>query len=212
MTSPGEPPLSAPDLIGPISILNQPVSGPRSARRRHNRTFAHVHLVVELKSSAVTPTAVPVLQRLEALLGMRKIVEAADLIRLAGWTLHAFSARGFRRVDHWEVAPGGWLPLPEASARRPTEEPVGHLLKILESDAARSIAQARTFSVRLSDFHGNHADVIVRRVHRARRPAIELDLRGIWTRSDVEDLKGAFSERLPVVRTTVTKFQYAAGK
>src|SRR5208282_578565 len=176
MSSPGEPPLSAPDLIGPVSILNQPVSGPRSARRRHNRPFAHVHLEVDLMAGTVTPTAVPVLQRLEALLGMRKIVEAADLVRLAGRTLHAFSARGFRRVDHWEVSPGGWLPLPEPSTRRSREELVGHLLKILESDAASSVASARTFSVRLSDFHGNHADVIVRRVHRARRPAIELDL------------------------------------
>jgi hypothetical protein len=213
MTSPGEPPpLAAPGLIGPISILNQPISGPRSARRRKNRPFAHVHLNVDLQSEPGELPPVPALQQLENLLSGRRIVEAAGLVRMAGGTLHAFSARGFRRVAHWEVAPGGWLPLPEPTRRPSKEETVGHLAKILESDQARSIEKARTFSVRLSDFNGNHADVVVRRVHGKRRPAISLDLQGYWTREDLEKLKGALADRLPVAHSEVTKFQYTVEK
>jgi hypothetical protein len=212
MSGQGEIPLSAPDVIGPISIVNQPVSGPRSARRQKNRPYAHVHLEVQLKSDQIDPSKVRALQRLENLLGMRKIVEAAGLLRLAGGTLHALSARGFRRVDHWEVSPGGWLPVPPRTPRPGKEETVGHLVKILEGENANAVARARAFSVRLSDFHGNHADVAVLRVHRQHHPAISLDLHGYWTRADLEDLKGALSDRLPVLHTTVTKFQYASEK
>jgi len=212
VTSPGEPPLSAPDLIGPISIVNQPVSGPRSARRRKNRPYAHVRLDVELQPGPIGKSALPALQRLEQILGVRPIHEAAGLLRLAGGTLHAFSARGFRTVDHWELSPGGPLPVPPRSARPRKEETLGHLAKAVESDESGAFARARSLSVRVSDFHGNHAEVTVRQVHRQHRAAISLDLRGFWTREDLDGLKGALSERVPVLRSTVSKFQYATGK
>jgi hypothetical protein len=212
MTDQGEIPLAAPGLIGPISILNQPVSGPRSARRQKNRPYAHLHLEVQLKSDQVDPSPVPAQQRLETLLGVGKIVEVAGLLRMAGGTLHALSARGFRRVDHWEVSPGGWLPVPPRSPRPGKEETVGHLVKILEGENATAVAKARSFSVRLSDFHGNHVDVVVLRVHRQSHPAISLDFRGYYTRNELEALKGALSDRLPVLHTAITKYQYAAEK
>ncbi|MCI4372706.1 MAG: hypothetical protein L3K02_03580 [Thermoplasmata archaeon] len=158
------------------------------------------------------PTATSsVLRRLEEWVGLRKIVESADLIRLTGATLHAMSSDGFRRVDHWEVSPGGWLPLPEHSARPGRDESVGHLLAALESDDGHSIARARSFSMRLSDFKGKHADVVVRRTHRKGRHSISLDLRGHWTRDEVGRLKGALADRLPVEHSEITKFQYADG-
>ena len=67
---------------------------------------------------------------------------------------------------------------------------------------------ARSFSASLSGPSGNRADVVVRRVHRERRHALSIDLWGLWDRSSVKDLERAVSERLPVTRTAMTKFQY----
>lgn len=212
MSPPREPALSAPDLIGPTSILDQPTQGPRAARRRRNRPYSHVHLEIDLARAPTADPKVPVLERLEEVLGIQEVVESADLIRLTGGTLHALSARGFRRVDHWEVSPGGWLPLPEPSARPGTDEPVGQLLAALASDEWRSLAQARSFSVRLSALQGKHADVVVRRTHRPGHHSLSLDLRGVWTREEVAGVRGALAERLPVEHSEITKFQYATGK
>jgi len=99
------------------------------------------------------------------------------------------------------------------AARRPgadpdAAEPVGALLATLESDAGSSIDSARSFSARLSDLSGGRVDVTVRRVHRERRHALTVDLWGSWTKAAAQDLIGSISERLPVVRSTMTKFQY----
>ncbi|MCI4325972.1 MAG: hypothetical protein L3K00_08910 [Thermoplasmata archaeon] len=153
------------------------------------------------------PTGVPVLERLAESLNANKIVEKGSLIVLAAGTLHALSARRFRRVDHWEISPGGWLPPPSPGKEPDGEEPVGHLVKALESDAAASVGSARSFSARLSDLAGARVDVIVRRVHRGNH-ALSLDLWGSWTQAAVDDLTGSLSARLPVTRTTMTKFQY----
>ena len=74
----------------------------------------------------------PVLRQFERLLRERSVVEPADLLRLSAGALHACSTRGFRRVDHWEFVPGGWLPLPEPT-HASLAEPVGHLLRALSS-------------------------------------------------------------------------------
>jgi len=206
VSAPKPPALSAPGLIGPTSILNQPTSGPRSARRKKNRPYSHVHLEVDLERPAAPDT--PALRRLEELLGLRRIEESADLIRLTGATLHALSALGFRRVDHWEVAPGGWLPLPDRSGRPKSDEPVGHLLDALASDDWGPIAQARSFSLRLSGIGGKHADIVIRRAHRRSRHSVSLDLHGTWTHDEVERLRGALAARLPVQRSEMTKFQF----
>jgi hypothetical protein len=149
-------------------------------------------------------------KRLEAALAERRIVENADLVWLTARTLHALAARQFRRVDHWEVAPGGWLPPPElGSARSNAAEPVRQLLAALESGRGPSLARVRSISLRVSDLHRNHADVTVRRVHRQRRHALSVDLWGSWTKETIGELVGALAERLPIERTTMTRYQYA---
>jgi hypothetical protein len=159
---------------------------------------------------ATKPTeGAPFLQRLESVLSEKELVESADLLRLAGATLHAFAARRFRWIDHWEVQPGGWLPLPERKSHRAPEEPVGELLKALESGTWAPAAKARSFAVRLSDRSGNRADIVVRRVHRRRRHALSLDLWGRWTNATIDDVTGSLSTRLTVSRSTMTKFTYA---
>jgi hypothetical protein len=207
---PPEPPaLSAPDLIGPISILKQPISGPRSNRRSRNRPYSHAHLEIDLKAEAPPSEGVPLLQRLGAILSEKDLAESANLLLLAAGALHALSARRFRWIDHWEISPGGWLPLPERKSHRDPEEPVGDLLKALESGAWAPAARARSFAARLSDRSGNRVDITVRRLHGKSRHAISLDLWGSWTKATIEDLTGSLSSRLPVSRSTLTKYQYA---
>jgi hypothetical protein len=204
-------PLSAPGLIGPNSILNPPWSGPRASRRTRARPFRHVHLEGDLGAGPARTTSLPLWEHLEAVLSERRIVESADLVWLAARTLHALASRRFRRVDHWEVAPGGWLPPPEVgSARSKGTEPVGQLLEALESGAVSPLAKARSFSVRMSDLRRNRADITVRRVHRPRRHALSVDLWGYWTKETINELVGALAERLPLSRTTITRYQYAS--
>jgi hypothetical protein len=212
MSGSNEPALSAPGLIGPISIVNQATSGPRVLRRGKHRPYSHVHLEIDLARKPVPSSGAPALRRLEENLGLRRVVESADLVLLTGGTLHALSARGFRRVDHWEVSPGGWLPLPDPSRRPGRDEAIGHLIQAVESDTGPSIAGARSFGIRLSGIGGKHADVTVRRTHRSGGHSISLDLRGTWTREEVEALKGALADRLPVERSKMTRYQYAYGK
>jgi hypothetical protein len=204
-----EPALAAPGIGGPNSIEGPGVSGPRSARRSRNRSYSHVHLEVDLAPEPKDSAGIAPLERLAELLSAKNIVEQGTLIVLAAATLHALSARRFRRVDHWEISPGGWLPPARPGKDPEAEEPVGHLLKALESDSGASVGSADSFSAQLSDLAGGHVDVIVRRVHGGHGHALTLDLRGDWTPAAVKDLTGALSERLPVLRTTMTKFQYA---
>jgi hypothetical protein len=203
-------PLSAPGLIGPNSILNPPWTGPRAGRRTRNRPFSHAHLDLDLRAESARITSLPLWKRIEAFLAERKIVENADLVWLAARTLHALASRQFRRVDHWEVTPGGWLPPPQFASLRPDDaESVGQLLSALESGGGPTIAKARSFAVRVSDLHRNRADITVRRVHRQRRHAISVDLWGSWTKETIGELVGALADRLPIARTTMTKYQYA---
>lgn len=204
-----EPALAAPGIGGPNSIEGPGGSGPRSARRSRNRSYSHVHLEIDLDPKPKDPAGEAPLERLAEWLNAKKIVEQGTLIVLAAATLHALSSRRFRRVDQWEVSPGGWLPPPRPGKVPEAEEPVGHLLEALESDGGASVGSARSFSATLSDLAGGKVDVVVRRVHGSLGHALTLDLRGNWTPAAVKDLTGALSERLPVIRTTMTKFQYA---
>jgi hypothetical protein len=132
-----------------------------------------------------------------------------DLLHLTVSTLHALASRRFRRVERWEVTPGDSLPPSARTAPHDAEEPVGDLVKALESEAWAPLAESRSFSFRLTDMQGNHAEVVVRRAHRIWRHSLSIDLRGSWTRAEINALKGSLSERLPVARSTLTKFQYA---
>jgi hypothetical protein len=197
--------ISAPDLTGPTSFLDWPADA-RPARRGHRtRPFRHVLLEVDLEPEVVREPGLPVFRQMEALLRERQVVEVEDVLRLTAGLLHALSAQGFTRVDHWEVFPGGWLPLPEPRHDRRTE-PVGHLLHALASDAWRRIATARSFAVRLSGTGPIRVDATVRRVHRERHHSISIDLWGHITRTDVRDLFDSLRTRLPVLRVRVAAF------
>lgn len=197
--------LSAPDLTGPTSIVLWPTALAPSRGRRSPRSFAHVHLEVDLEPEVIREPGLPVFRQLEALIREREVVEIGDLLRLSAEVLHALASQGFSRVDHWETRPGGWLPLPEASHPQ-IIEPVGHMLRALKHDRWKRLAGARSFAVRLSGTGPNRADLVVRRVHRERLHTVSLDLRGKWSQTSVRDLVGAIRRRLPVLRSEVTAF------
>ena len=199
---------SAPGLIGPTSILEWPTAAAGTRARRAPPTFAHVRVEIDLSHEIVREAGVPVLRQIEALLKEREVVEVSDLLRLTAGLLHALSAEGFSRVDHWEATPGGWLPLPEPSHDR-RQEPVGHLLRALASEEWRRLAEARAFAIRLSGPARIRADAVVRRVHRERSHTLSIDLWGRFSKTVVHDLIGAVRERLPVNRSQVVSFAYA---
>jgi hypothetical protein len=204
-----EPALAAPGIGELLASQRSAISGPRSSRRHRNRSYSHVHLEVDLAPELKDPAGVPALEQLAGLLREGKIVEQGTMIEMAGAALHALAARRFRRVDHWEVAPGGWLPPPESSKDPEDSEPVGELLKTLESGRLPTKSAIASFSARLSNLSGARVDMILRHVHREGRHALSLDLWGAWSPADVKALEGAISTRLPVVRSEMTKFQYA---
>jgi hypothetical protein len=205
---PPPPPISAPDVTGPVSILNWPTVAAGSRRTTKPRAMAHVELEVDLRHERYEAPAIPVLQQLEQLFRERSVVEEGDLLRLTAASLHALAARGFTRVDHWEMTPGGWLPLPEPT-HRTLAEPVGHLLRALASPTWRPFARAREFAVRLSGPAKIRADLVVRRVHRERGHSISLDLTGTITSRDLAGLVRSLRERVPVLRARVVSFRYA---
>lgn len=199
--------LSAPGLSGPTSIVDWPTARTLSRGHRRVRPFRHVHLEVDLEPEVVREPGLPVLRQMEALIRERQVVEIGDLLRLTGRALHALAGEGFSRVDHWEVQPGGWLPLPEPSHPR-LIEPVGHMLRALRDDRWQHLAAARSFAVRLSGTIPFRADVVVRRVHRERAHSLSLDLRGKVTMGNVRDVVSALRRRLPVLRSQVTEYSF----
>ncbi len=206
----GPPPLptSAPDLTGPVSIVDWPIAAAGTRRGKRPHALAHVRLEVDLRHERFEEPQVPILRQFERLFRERSVVEGADLLRLAAGALHAFASRGFNRVDHWEIQPGGWLPLPEPT-HRSIAEPVGHLLHALSSDAWRPRANAREFSVRLSGPARMQADLTVRRVHRERGHSLSIDLHGVFSERDLTALVRALRERVPVLRSRVVEYRYA---
>ncbi|MGI0155622.1 MAG: hypothetical protein ACREDE_05765, partial [Thermoplasmata archaeon] len=191
----------------PTSILEWPLRAGGPSRPRRARPFAHVRLELDLRHERLSEPAVPVLRQFERLLRERSVTEPLDLMRLSAGALHAFSARGFTRVDHWEVQPGGWLALPEPT-HASLAEPVGHLLRAVHSTEWRRVELAREFSVRLSGHPKIRADLVVRRVHRERGHSVTIDLRGTIAPADLDRLVRALRERLAVLRSAVTEFSY----
>jgi hypothetical protein len=204
---PGITPISAPDLTGPTSILEWPILAAGTGPRRRARPFAHVRFEVDLRHERLDEPEIPVLRQFERLLRERSVVEQGDLLRLSAAALHAFSVRGFKRVDHWEILPGGWLPLPEPT-HAALAEPVGHLVRALQSPEWHRLALAREFSVRLSGHPTIRADLVVRRVHRERGHSISVDLRGTIVPRELDRLIRALRERVPVLRSVVATFAY----
>lgn len=201
-------PASAPDLTGPVSFVDWATSGPSRARRRRPAVFDHVHVEIDLRHERLDEPRIPILRQFEQLLREREVVEPTDLLRLAAGALHAFQSRGFAHVDHWEVEPGGWLPLPEPT-HRTIDEPLSHLLRALSSEAWATYAKAREFRVRISGHPKIRADLAIRRVHRERGHSISIDLTGRIGPRDVAALAQAMRERVPVLRASVTAYRVA---
>ncbi len=198
--------MSAPGLSGSVSFVNWPMAAAGTKRRTPKRPFAHVRLEIDLKAPDLDAAEHSALRRFEKILKERNVEEGGDLLRLAASTLHGFSAVGYSRVNHWELTPGGWLPLPGDPGGHGVE-PLGLLLKALESEEWKGFASAREFSVRLSG-GGNRADLVVRRTHRERHHSMTVDLYGSVTTADVHALVGALRQRLPVLRSDVSAFTY----
>ncbi len=209
MVPPTDPAISAPDLVGPTSILDWPITYAGASHHRRKRPFSHLVLEVDLQPEIVREPRLRVFERVEALLKEREVVEIGDLLRLTARVLHAFSSIGFSRVDHWEVDPGGWLPLPEPTHAR-IQEPVGHLLRALGDERWKGLAARRSFSVRLSGRPAYRADVVVRRLHRERRHTLTIELRGRILPADVRTVVGALAGRLSVLRGAVTEYEHGS--
>lgn len=205
---PKTPAASAPDLIGPTSILNQPVQGPRGPRRRRARPYRHVHFGISLEGTALKPSTSSIVRRLESWTREQELIEKGDLWGIVARCLHAFSAAGFQFVERWETEPGGPLELPGRHRGRRIE-PVGHLLRAVQSPEWAGRAAADTFLVQLSGNQAARADLRVRRVHRQRHHAISVDLNGLVTHAELERLLGALRERLDVRTADITKVMYA---
>jgi hypothetical protein len=177
----------------------------RSARRRrsHPRSThasepdeGRVRIELDLPHELLRPSPVPVFRRIVALLREQEVEEEGSLLLRSAQLLHELSELGYGRVDHWEVEPGGWLPLPEGThaGRR---EPVEHLRRALQSPAWAFLAEARGFSVRLSSEGGQRVDARILRLHRERDHSIVVDLwgrpRAAEVRQTVERLRSRFA-------------------
>jgi hypothetical protein len=154
-----------------------------------------VRLELDLPHELLVPSPVPGLRRLVSWLREQEVEEEGSLLARAAELLHELAELGFRRVDHWEVEPGGWLPLPEA-AHAGRFEPIEHLRRALRSPAWGYLAQARGFSVRLTADDGRRADARVLRLHREREHSLVIDLWGrpsaAAVRRTVERLRSRF--------------------
>lgn len=158
----------------------------RAVPDRPRRQEGRVRVELDLPHELLRPTPVPVLRQLEAFLREQEVEEHDSVLTRVGELLHELASLGFRRVDHWEVEPGGWLPLPEAS-HAGRIEPVEHLLRALRSPAWRFLAEARSFSVRLSSEDGRRLDAVVLHFHREREHSITLDLWGPPTKQALRE-------------------------
>lgn len=164
--------------------------------------FRSVRLEFDLRHEALAPTRLPFLRQIEDWLKEREVEEHESLVVLAAGMLHALSTLGYRRVDHWEVEPGGWLPLPEAT-HPGLIEPVGHLIRALTSERWSVLSKARRFAVRLSAPDGRRADAILRRVHREQDHTLTVELKGHIQQREIPRTVKAVRERLSVVRARV---------
>jgi hypothetical protein len=178
------------------------------ARGRRTDRYRRVQLELDVEHERYRPEPVALLAPLTSLLHEREVEDAEDLLTMTAQVLRAFSTAGFRQVDHWEVRPGGWLPLPEPAHPR-LAEPVAHLLRALSSTAWAPVGGARQFAARLSGPERLRLDLVVRRVHRERAHAVSADLWGRITRGAVDDLVVQVHDQLPLVRAEVVALDAA---
>lgn len=195
--------VSAPDLVGPVSILNWPVASGTGRRRRHPGPARHVHLEVDLVPGTELSSNLPILRQIEDAFREAEVHEMGGLITLAGGALHAFSAVGYPHVDHWEIRPGGWLPLHHLP-RGPQAVQAGALLQAMRLKEWESAQDGKEFAARLSGIDGRRLEFQLRRVHRERRHSLSVDLFGSITPRNVQEVVGALARHLPVLHSGVT--------
>ncbi|HTP54008.1 MAG TPA: hypothetical protein VML94_03460 [Thermoplasmata archaeon] len=177
---------------------------PPRTRHQREQTYSHVRVEIDLGHEVIAPHRFPFVTEIRSLLRDRRFEEEASLLDLSAALLHSLQGCGYTRVDHWEVDPGGWLPLPEA-IHPGLVEPVGHLLKALESDRWQDLATARAFLVRLSADGDRRADAVLRRLHREREHSLTLELWGPMQTYDVHRVVNSLREQLTVLRAQVTE-------
>ncbi|MCI4373868.1 MAG: hypothetical protein L3K02_09565, partial [Thermoplasmata archaeon] len=181
---------------------------PRIEWPKHSRAvdrsvrFSHVRLELDAVHEGYRAERLSLLAPLTTLLHEREVESTEDLLQLTGQLLRALTGAGFRRVDHWEARPGGWLPLPEATHAQ-LAEPVSHLVRALSDEAWAPVGKAHSFAARLSGPDRLRVDLVVRRVHRERLHAVSLELWGTVPRRAVEDLVVRVHDVLPLVRAEV---------
>ncbi|HUI38243.1 MAG TPA: hypothetical protein VLY85_01275, partial [Thermoplasmata archaeon] len=130
-----------------------------------------------------------------------------DLLTLTARTLHGFSAAGYRDILHWEVRPGGWLPL-HALRRAPSRATVGRLLASLELKEWANVRGARAFAARMRGPGDRQLEFLLRWKHRERRHSLSLDLYGSLTREHVHAVIAALGRHLPILRSEVTAVRH----
>lgn len=196
-------PLSAPDLVGPWSVVNWSAGIPS---HRHRLVFHHAHLEVDLKGRIPVDTGVG--KRLLRLVGEEWVSESLGLYVLVSSVLSAVSRSGLRFVESWSLVPGGLLPVPEGGIP-PGGEAVGHALKELRKVDPEALQQATGFHARLGGAPGFVADITLYRVHRARRHALTLDLWGTIPRANLESMLTDLRASLPVSQAKLTRYSPA---
>lgn len=159
---------------------------------------------LDLPHELLQPSFVPVVRQIEAFLREQEVEEQGNFLRRVADLLDELGGLGFSRVDHWEVEPGGWLPLPEPT-HAGKYEPVGHLARALRSPAWGYLAQARGFAVRLTSNAGRRADARLRRLHRERDHSITLDLWGSPGREELLRIVGRLRERFSPLKVRVQR-------
>lgn len=182
------------------------VARPSVPRTRHapETSYAHARIEIDLQHELPAASRLPFLEELGAILRERRIEDRDSLAELAAALLNALSTQGFSRVDHWEIDPGGWLPLPEI-ALTGNGTPVDHLLRTFRGGHADDLARALGFLVRLSGEGEWRADAVLRRIHRERDHTLSVDLWGRFDAHDAHQVITALKERLQVVRVQITE-------
>jgi hypothetical protein len=196
------PPHSAPDLIGPGSILDWATSAPSQA---HARPFLHLHLEIDLAGGQIVDVPFAHLEALRNVLHARHVVESEDLLVLVGQALSGLGAVGLEKVRSWELLPAESIPLPPQGDHLGGEA-LGSILRELRAESVDALRKATGFHALLRGADGNVAEVTLRRDHSRRVHALSLDLSGSYTRDQLKHLLTALSQRLPVRHAAVTKF------
>ncbi|MCI4365957.1 MAG: hypothetical protein L3K10_07895 [Thermoplasmata archaeon] len=164
--------------------------------------YRQLQLELDVAHEGYRSEPFPILAPFASFFHEREVEGVDDLLQMTARALEAFSRSGFREVDHWEVRPGGWLPLPEPAHER-LAEPVTHLLRAFLDASWAPVRTSRTFAARLTGPGGTRLDFTLRRVHRERTHALSVMAWGPITRGAANELVARVHERLPLVRAEV---------